>query len=622
MSHLIPESFLDALKSRLELKEVIQSYGVTLKKSGRNHFGLCPFHNEKSPSFSVNNDKQFYYCFGCGATGHAISFVSEHTGISFRDAVKQLASQVGMDIPKNSTSKSSAADNAKRAYKKKLEAIMESAASWFQVQLTTHAGAEAKHYLQHVRKLSENILNQYGVGYAPDQWSALKDYLLAQGYTEQMLIDSGMLTVNDDQNNSYDRFRNRVMFPIRDTRGKVIAFGGRVLDDSKPKYLNSPETQLYKKSFETYGLLEARRNTRNLNRLLIVEGYTDVLALADAGITYAAAPLGTSITEQQIDKLMRSSNALVFCFDGDDAGQKAALRTLEIITPKMINARDISFMFMPAGKDPDEMLSILGASGFSDLIDSGLPALDYILNISLGDLNLEHEGDKVTYARQVAEWLHKMPQSLHAVKLLKVVCGKTGLTENEVLSSVQKTVKSTLMNLPDFNPIENKNFLLLKNNFYTLFTLLWAKPGCAKPEVLSDLSKSINTLMTDIKTKESSEATKDLERIANNIESLIKSIEKLLEIESNRIYISQSVLHYYWYECELLNAVEVYKERAKENLLNIPEKPDAAADMIESAALFLIKKAGEVDLSNNSSELTVNERFAQLRAMKVVTTIS
>lgn len=615
MSHRIPDLFLDSLKSRLELSDLIQSYGVSLKKAGANFTGLCPFHNEKSPSFSVNNDKQFYYCFGCGANGDAIKFVSEHTGMPFRETVKQLAAQVGMEVPQPDSSKENAAKEAQRAYQKKLEALMESAATWFQAQLQTDAGSLASHYLSQTRKLSSQTLAQYGVGYAPDQWDALKNHLLSQGYTDQMLIDTGMVSVQEGQNHTFDRFRNRVIFPIRNNRGKVVAFGGRVLDDSKPKYLNSPETQLYNKSTEVYGLIEARRNTRVLSRLLVVEGYMDVTALADAGITYATAPLGTAITEQQINKLLRSSSSLVFCFDGDEAGQKAALKALNIIAPKMLDARDFRFMFIPEGKDPDDLLQKVGVDAFNQMIYDALPALDYILKRSLGDLNLDREGDKVAYAMRIAEWVHKLPRSLHANKLLQIACTKTGLTEQALLSSFKKETERSLMALPKVEVLEQSNDLkLLMKNLYTLFGLLWSRPEVARVDQLSSLGRVLGTLLKN--TKEEGEALNSLNALINDVESLSRSIINLLH---NRIRLTQTVLHYYWHDTPLLGSVEGYQQAAKDWLTGIPEKPEATAAMLESIIQWFTKKANKIEQEAEleQSDMGLAARFELLRKMKM-----
>lgn len=619
MSYRIPDNFLDSLKSRLDLADIIQSHGVTLKKTGRNLVGLCPFHNEKSPSFSVNNENHFYYCFGCGASGDAITFVLERTGIAFRDAVQQLATQVGMDLPKPDLANQDFKAQEQRNYRKKLESLMESAANWFQLQLQTEEGSFANHYLHQIRRLDSGVLGSYGVGYAPNQWDSLKSYLLSQGYTDKMLIDSGMVSVQEGQNHTFDRFRGRVIFPIRNTQGKVAAFGGRVLDDSKPKYLNSPETHLYSKSNEVYGLLEARRNTRNLDRLIVVEGYMDVIALANASISNAVAPLGTAITEQQIDKLLRSSNHLVFCFDGDQAGQSAALKALEIITPKMIDARDFRFMLMPEGKDPNDLVLEIGANNFINLLDKSLPAIDYILKLALGDLDLTREGDKVAYAGRLAEWLHKMPDSLYASKLLQVACEKTGFDKDRVLLTAAAKRKAAVTLPPTDKPGDDKDKRLLSRNLCTLFCLLWDHPELSDLTKLAQLEAALSNLIKDANSKTQSSETHIT--LLSNVLDLSKSIGHLLQLESNRANLSFVVLHYYWHGTPMLEALCRYREAAKDWLVDLPASSEGLTSSIEAIAQGLIEKSNQLQVKetteNQSENLNLSDRFKLIKEMKL-----
>ncbi|MBE0507338.1 MAG: DNA primase [Marinospirillum sp.] len=620
MSHLIPESFLDELKSRVDLADIIQSHGVSLKKVGRNLAGLCPFHSEKSPSFSVNNEKQFYYCFGCGASGHAISFVSEYTGIPFRDAVKHLAGQVGMTVPEPERSDAqSAARDAAREYQKKLEILMETAAQWFQDQLQMPEAAFVREYVSQVRKLSNEAQAQYGVGYAPDGWDHLKLYLQKQGFSEKMMLDSGIITEQEGRGHTYDRFRNRIMFPIRNIRGKVIAFGGRVLDDSKPKYLNSPETKLYNKSAEVYGLLEARRNTRNLSRVLVTEGYMDVAALANAGITYAVASLGTAITKQQVDRMLHTSSQVVFCFDGDVAGQNAALKALQIIASRMIDGRDFRFMFMPDGQDPDNLVQRIGAEAFERLIDQSLPAVDFIQKISQNGLDLKRDGDQVAYAGRVSEWIQKLPQGLHKAKLLQATCHATGLEAEKVISAgikADKPAQSTVLPQVD-RSFQDTGLKHLEKNLCILFGLLWRNPSSVNLEQIRDLEKSFNRVLDDAKSRQPAVAR--LYPLAQDVAAVSQSILNLLQPGTNPAHLSQGVLHAYWHDTPVLELAQERLRLAEEGLVVWPENPAKAAEMLDSAIQWFTVKASRIqqqaEASQPASDLTA--RFAALKRMKL-----
>ncbi len=371
---MIPPSFLQDLLSRIDIVEVVGRH-VQLKKTGANLSGLCPFHAEKSPSFTVSPSKQFYHCFGCGASGDAIRFLTEHTGAGFREAVEDLAQQLGMKIPDDPTSP----DDRERAvaakkHRQTLSGALSQAAEFYRAQLK--GDPRAVDYLKR-RGLSGEIAAQFSLGYAPDGWRALA--IAFADYDDPLLEESGMVIAQPadpsegTERKRYDRFRDRIMFPIRSVQGDVIGFGGRVLDRGEPKYLNSPETPLFSKGRELYGLFEARAGLRARGYALVVEGYMDVVALAQMGFGNAVATLGTACTAEHVQKLFRFTESVVFSFDGDAAGRRAALRAMEASLPHATEARSIKFLFLPAEHDPDSYVREFGAAAFEACVAQAVP---------------------------------------------------------------------------------------------------------------------------------------------------------------------------------------------------------------------------------------------------------
>ncbi len=350
--------FLDELRSRTLLSTLI-GRTTKLQKAGREWRACCPFHNEKSPSFYVNDDKAFYHCFGCGAHGDAIRWMTEQRGLPFIDAVRELALAAGMEMP---ALDARAAQKAERA--KGLHEVCADAAAWFTEQLNGIAGAEARAVLEK-RGIKAETVRHFSLGFAPDSRGKLKAAL--KGYGDPMLVEAGMLIKVDDKE-PYDRFRGRLMIPIRDPRGRVIAFGGRVIGDGEPKYLNSPETPLFDKGRSLYNLDRAAPASRKTGRVLVVEGYMDVIALAQAGFDEAVAPLGTALTEAQLERLWRLVDVPILCFDGDNAGQKAAIRAAHRALPMLGPGRSLAFVTLPPGQDPDDLVRARGASAFEALL--------------------------------------------------------------------------------------------------------------------------------------------------------------------------------------------------------------------------------------------------------------
>ena len=385
---MIPSDFIDELLAKVDIVDIIDEQ-VPLKKGGANYMACCPFHKEKTPSFSVSPTKQFYHCFSCGAHGSAIGFVMEHQGLSFPEAVQFLADRVGMVVPKVRGQNDNPEVRAERKKKQQtLEETTAAAADFYAQQLKFNPAAKA--YLDK-RGLSAEVIAHYGLGYAPDGWQLLAQVF--QPYPNTALVDTGM--VIDNEGRHYDRFRHRIMFPIRNPRGQVIGFGGRVLDDSKPKYLNSPDTPLFDKGKNLYGLYEGRAAVKDAGRILVVEGYMDVVALAQFGVGYGVAALGTATTAEHVKILMRQADSIYFCFDGDSAGRKAAWRALENALPQLKDDKSLHFLFLPEEHDPDSYIRAYGKAQFEDaLLNQSKPLSEYFWEHLSDDLNLNTQEGK------------------------------------------------------------------------------------------------------------------------------------------------------------------------------------------------------------------------------------
>ena len=370
MAGKIPRDFIDDLLSRTDVVEVVDSR-VKLKKAGKNYQACCPFHNEKSPSFTVSQDKQFYHCFGCGAHGNAISFIMEFDRLEFVEAIEELARYHGLEVPREKGSRPAMSEEKKQQQQDDY-AVMEQVARFFQHQLRQNGNSKkAIEYLKN-RGLSGDIVKQWEIGYAPDSWDALLNTFGKDPQRIKQLVDLKLVNKND-QGRTYDFFRDRIMFPIRDKRGRVVGFGGRVLDDGGPKYLNSPETRIFHKGSELFGFYSARQNNRTLDTVVIVEGYMDVVALSQFDINIATAALGTATTPEHIQMLVRATSHIVCCYDGDRAGREAAWRALENALPALKDGVRISFLFLPDGEDPDTMVRQVGKEAFMEMLDSAMP---------------------------------------------------------------------------------------------------------------------------------------------------------------------------------------------------------------------------------------------------------
>lgn len=432
MAGRIPQSFIDDLLDRLDIVEVIDRR-VSLKKSGRNFTACCPFHDEKTPSFSVNQEKQFYYCFGCGAGGNAIGFLMDYERMDFPGAVGALADSAGLEVPREAL-----AFQEQPQQKKNIYTVLEKAADYYRQQLKQHPQKQrAIDYLKK-RGLSGEISRDFDIGYAPPGWDNLLKVLGTTTEDQQLLIDSGMLIEKEEDNKRYDRFRDRIMFPIRDNRGRIIAFGGRVLGDDKPKYLNSPETPVFHKSKELYGLYQSRKANRQLQRLLIVEGYMDVVALAQNNITWAAATLGTATSTEHLKRVFRQCPEVVFCFDGDDAGRKAASRALESALPAMEDGRQARFLFLPQGEDPDSLVRRIGSSEFIRLVDKAQPLEDYLFSSQAEGLELGSLDGRARFSTRTAPLINKLPDGVFKALMLNSLAEQTGLSQEKLTALLDK----------------------------------------------------------------------------------------------------------------------------------------------------------------------------------------
>lgn len=362
MAGLIPRQFIDDLLARVDIVDVVDEY-VPLKKGGKDHKACCPFHNEKSPSFTVSADKQFYHCFGCGAHGSSIGFLMEYAHMDFVEAVEDLAARAGLEVPRE------AGGGERSESVQPLYDVLGKANTYFQQQLRQHPEAPAAVDYLRDRGLSGEIAAAFGLGFAPPGWDNLLN-AIGRNDSDRSLMSAAGLLVDKGGGGFYDRFRGRITFPILDRRGRTVGFGGRVLDDETPKYLNSPETAVYHKGRELYGLYQARKVTGKPERLIVVEGYMDVVALAQHGIHNAVATLGTAATDAHLEQLFRTSEDVVFCFDGDEAGRRAAWRALETTLPAMHDGRQAFFMFLPDGQDPDSLVRDRGAAEFATAVDA------------------------------------------------------------------------------------------------------------------------------------------------------------------------------------------------------------------------------------------------------------
>jgi len=438
----IPQTFIQELLARTDVVEVVGRY-VQLKKGGANYMGLCPFHGEKSPSFTVSPSKQFFHCFGCGKNGNAIGFLMEHSGMNFIEAVKDLAQAYGMQVPEDD---SDPAERQRAQLQRQRQAtlsdVLEKAAEAYRKHLKTASQAVA--YLKG-RGLSGEVAKQFGLGYAPEGWRSLASVFA--DYQDPLLVESGLVisnTEDGDEEKRYDRFRDRIMFPIRNVKGECIGFGGRVMGDGSPKYLNSPETPVFSKGRELYGLFEARTALREAGYVLVTEGYMDVVALAQLGFPNAVATLGTACTTDHVQKLFRFTDAVVFSFDGDAAGRRAARKALDGALPFASDVRNVKFLFLPAEHDPDSFVRAHGTEAFARLVSDATPLSRFVVDVAREACDIDTAEGRALLASQAKPLWLSMPEGVLKTQLLGDFANLVGIGNRELQNLWQGPTNKTV----------------------------------------------------------------------------------------------------------------------------------------------------------------------------------
>jgi DNA primase len=491
MAGRIPQSFIDEIVARSDIVEIIGAR-VPLKKSGREFKACCPFHSEKSPSFWVSPDKQFYHCFGCGAHGTVVGFLMQYEKLGFLDAMGDLAQRAGIELPREAQAPRDPASAD-------LHEVMARASRFYEQNLADNA--RGQDYLR-ARGVDAPTAAKFALGYAPDSWNALLNRFGAQEEERRQLSQAGLIIERDTKGGErspgyYDRFRDRLMFPIRDSRGRVLAFGGRVIDQGEPKYLNSPETPLFHKGRELYGLYEARQAHADFKRLMIVEGYMDVVRLHQSGITYAVATLGTATTQEHLNKIFRITSEVVFCFDGDRAGRQAAWRALENALPLARDGRELKFLFLPEGHDPDTLVAAEGAVAFENRLKTALPLSEYLLQQLLPQVDLTNVDGRAKLKALAQPLFTRMPEGVYRELLADRLATEIRMPAaklKELLFAASAATRRTATQQPEPAPKRRGRMVAGRGNLLTqAITLVLHHPSAAagveNPQLLGRLAK-------------------------------------------------------------------------------------------------------------------------------------
>lgn len=477
MAGRIPQHFIDDLLSRADIVDLINAR-VPLKKKGKEYTACCPFHNEKTPSFTVSEAKQFYHCFGCGVHGTALGFLMEYEHLDFVDAIEALAAEYHIDVPRES---SGGTPSIKQNDKQQYYDVLKSASELFQQQLKN--SDKAIGYLKQ-RGLIGDIAARFKIGYAPDQWQFLTDTFDSD--QSQSLVSTGLIVEKDDKK-QYDRFRDRIIFPIHDQRGRTIGFGGRVIDQGEPKYLNSPENIVFHKGLELYGLYEAKQTLRNLQRLIIVEGYMDVVALAQYGINYAVASLGTATTTEQIQKALRTVQEIIFCYDGDAAGKKAAWRALENSLPIVTDGHIIKFLFLPDGEDPDSLIRTEGKESFEKRLDNATTLSEFLFNTLKAQSDTNTADGKASIAKAAKPLLTKLKDSVFKDLLYDQLSKIVGISVAQLLKRIDDSPAKKVGANPQ---LQHKSRQIKQNSTRTAIALLLQYPELSSTTSVPDEFKN------------------------------------------------------------------------------------------------------------------------------------
>lgn len=504
MAGRIPRVFINELLARTDIVDLINTR-VKLKKQGKNFFACCPFHCEKNPSFTVNSGRQSYHCFGCGAHGNAIDFLMKYDQMVFVESVEELATLHGLEVPYE---KGSNLHQQGHYHRQSLYQLMDKLSSFYQQALKKQTAASAHYYLQQ-RGLSEAVIAHFSIGFASPGWDNIIKYFGRSAEDRASLSGAGMLVVNNN-GRSYDRFRKRIMFPIRDRRGRIVAFGGRILGEGQPKYLNSPETDIFHKNRQLYGLYEAQHQHPELSRLLVVEGYMDVVALAQLGVDYAVASLGTSTTADHIQLLYRATDQVICCYDGDRAGRDAAWRALKNALPYLTDGRQLRFIFLPEGEDPDTLVRKIGKEAFEQLIDQAQPLSTFLFETLLPQVDLSSPDGRAKLSTLALPLIGQVPGETLRLYLRQQLGNKIGIFDDSQLErllwkatvkaniSPQQRIKRTTMRIligllvqhpwlsalvPTVQKLEQKNMpgVLL---FVELVQVCQAQPGLTTGQLL------------------------------------------------------------------------------------------------------------------------------------------
>lgn len=483
MKGTIPRSFIDDLVARTDIVELINSR-VKLKKAGRDYQACCPFHHEKSPSFTVSQTKQFYHCFGCGVHGNAIGFLMEYDKLEFVEAIEELAALHGLEVPRENVIQRDGKPPVSFKTRRNLYELLDVVAKFYQQQFKRDV--QSQQYMAN-RGLSEEVIQRFEVGFAPNSMDSVLRQFGTNKEEIQKLLDTGMLSQNDS-GRMYDRFRNRVMFPIRDKRGRVIAFGGRVMGDEKPKYLNSPESATYHKGNELYGLFQALQHNENPEFLFVVEGYMDVVALAQYGINNAVASLGTATTGEQIQQMFRCTEQVICCYDGDRAGRDAAWRAFENALPHLHDGRQLKFIFLPDGEDPDSFVRQYGKDGFEKYLENAQSLSDFMFHSLLQEVDLSNKEGKSKLATLAIPLIKRIPGQMLRVYLRNILGQKLGILDPaQIEALIPQNIQENVPLVPKSPKIERTPMRLL-------IALLLQNPNLVKfvgneAEILQDLGE-------------------------------------------------------------------------------------------------------------------------------------
>ncbi len=547
---MIPQSFIQDLLNRTDIVDVVGRH-INLKRSGANYTACCPFHDEKTPSFTVSPSKQFYHCFGCGAHGNAIGFVMAYGGLSYVEAIRELAENLGLSVPE---------EEGSRAERKSpdLSELLQKAADYYREALKQ--SEPAIHYLKK-RGITGKIASTFGMGYAPPEWRNLSK--IFPDYESEKLVEAGLVISGEGKR--YDRFRDRIMFPIVNGRGSIIGFGGRVIGQGEPKYLNSPETPLFEKGRELYGLYQARRAIQDASKVLVVEGYMDVVALAQHGIEYAVATLGTSTTPFHVQKLIRQSDHVIFCFDGDNAGRKAAWRALENSLPQLSDGKEVSFLFLPEKEDPDSFVRSRGREAFETLLQEAVPLSSFLISELSSRVNLGSEEGRARFLHEAKPYFSKIAAPNLGLVLKKRIAQVAGVEtgELEALFGIKAIGRSEKIP-PRKNPGKNPSVVR------KLLEMLLHSPALAKLGNVDEFDSG--TDIPGIRKEESIALMRLLDFFAENGEANAGTVVErfrgsregaLFEEVSAQFGLEEAGLSEEELEREFLDAWKQYRERGR-----------------------------------------------------------